>query len=724
MISERRAQTGRLQTRLTATVLVITVPILVGVSGYLAYRSNTVVEQKLGEQMASVSRSLATNVSMWLNFSVGSLQQVVLLPDVVSMEAERQKPVLEEQAILFPHMYLVSTTDLTGVNVARSDDVDLKDYSDRPWFQGARAGAPLTFQTLIGRTSGQPSLVASVPIRNESGETVGVGMFASTLEDLTDQVAVSTVGETGFAYIVDDQNQVVAHPDPSVTSELRDLSDYPPVVALRNGQEGIVVFTDEDGEQWYGYVQELEDGWGVIVQLGEAEFSQEITVMAVAAGTVGSFGALLILALTWLTIRQAIRPIDSLTGTATAIAGGDLEQVAQVESEDEIGTLARAFNSMTEQLRSLIGNLEQQVTDRTRDLEQRTAYLEATAEVGRAAASILEVDELLQQSVALIRERFGLYYVGLFLVDAADEWAVLRAGTGEAGQAMLARGHRIRVGEGMIGWSVAHAQSRVALEAGEDALRLATLELPETRSEAALPLRSRGQVLGALTVQHTEPDAFDPNTMAVLQTMADQVAVALDNARLYTESQEALETTRLAFGELSGEAWSELLRGRTNWGYRYARQRVAPVQDETRPDMLQAGWTGKIVQDDATTGSRLAIPVRVRDKIVGVLGFRKGGAGKGWSPDEISLLEDFAEQLGVTLESARLYEETRRRAAQEQLTSQITARMRETLDVETVLQTAVREIGEALQLHDLAIQLEVDGGEGEEYGSPPEREVL
>ncbi len=724
MISERRAQTGRLQDRLMALVLALTVPILIAVIAFVSYRAADVIEIKTGEQLGATNRGLVANVSVWLELNVQSLQQLVSLPDIVSMDAQRQKPILEAHAAAFPQMYLVSTTDLNGINVARNDAEDLKDYGDRPWFQEARDGAPLTFQTLAGRTSGESALVASMPIRNESGEIVGVGMFASDLTDLAREVAESTVGETGFAFVVNAQNQVVAHPDSALPADLRDLSDYPPIAALRKGAEGLVAFTDENGEQWRAYVREAESGWGVVVQVRETEFRQDAQAIAIAAGAVAALGVLMVLVLAWFAIRQAIQPIDTLMGTATAIASGDLDRVALVESEDEIGVLARAFNSMTEQLRRLVGSLEQQVADRTRDLQQRTAYLEAAADVGRAAASILEIDPLLQQVVDLIRERFGLYYVGLFLVDAAAEWAVLRAGTGEAGRAMLNRDHRIRVGEGMIGWSVAHAQSRVALEAGVDAVRLATLELPDTRSEAALPLRSRGRVLGALTVQHIEPDAFGPDIMAVLQIMADQVAVALDNARLFTESQEALETARQAYGDLGRRAWSELLRGRANWGYRYTRQRVVPVQDEARPEMLQAERMGQIVQDNGVTGSRLAIPLKVRDEVVGVLGFRKGGASKGWSPEELALLEEFADQLGVALESARLYQETRRRAAQEQLTSQITARMRQTLDVQTVLQTAVREIGEALQLHDLAIQLEVDGAQVDREEPSVEQEVL
>ncbi|NIV38247.1 MAG: GAF domain-containing protein, partial [Anaerolineae bacterium] len=386
-----------------------------------------------------------------------------------------------------------------------------------------------------------------------------------------------------------------------------------------------------------------------------SELLQEFRALGIATIAAAVVGTLMLLLLSWLTIRQAMRPIGTLTETATAIAAGDLDREAPIESEDEIGTLARAFNSMTEQLRGLIGGLEHQVAERTRDLARRSAYLEATADVGRAASSILETGQLTEQVVELIRERFDLYYVGLFEIDPAREWAVLRAGTGTAGSAMLARGHRIRVGEGMIGWSVEHGQSRVALVAEEDAVRLATAELPETRSEAALPLRSRGVVVGALTVQHTQPGAFDPDTLAVLQTMADQVAVALDNARLYTESQEALEATRRAFGQMSREAWRQLLRPRQEWGYRYAHRTVSPVEGERSPAMLRAERAEQTVQWEGQPGMSLAIPLRLRDQIVGVLGFRKG-EGERWSDEETDLLEAFAARLETALEGARLYQ--------------------------------------------------------------------
>jgi GAF domain-containing protein len=342
--------------------------------------------------------------------------------------------------------------------------------------------------------------------------------------------------------------------------------------------------------------------------------------------------------------------------------------------------------------RDLSESLEQRVTDRTRDLEQRSAYLEASVEVGRAASSILEGDELIHQVVDLIRERFGLYYVGLFQVDGG--WAVLRAGTGQAGRALLERGHRIRVGEGMVGWSITHGRPRVALEVGEDAVRLATAELPETRSEAALPLRSRGQIIGALSVQHTRAGAFDPDTLAVLQIMADQVAVALDNARLFAESQAALEAQRRAYGELGRQGWQELFRAGQDLELRYDPDGILQSREAEGP----GGATG--------TCPTLAVPLKLREQAIGVLNaYKPAGTGE-WTDEEMALLQTLVDQLGLALESARLYQDTQRRAARERLLAGVADRMRQSLDLDMVLQAAVREMRQALDLHDVTIRLE------------------
>jgi GAF domain-containing protein len=338
--------------------------------------------------------------------------------------------------------------------------------------------------------------------------------------------------------------------------------------------------------------------------------------------------------------------------------------------------------------------------------------------VARGAVSILEVDQLIRQAVDLIRERFDLYYVGLFLLDAGRQFAVLRAGTGEAGQEMLAQGHRLEVGgDSMIGQCTAKAEAAIALDVGEEAVHFDNPLLPETRSEMALPLRSRGRVIGAVSVQSAEAAAFDGEDVSVMQTMADQVAVAIDNARLFAESQTALEAERRAYGEFSGKAWGELLRARTDWGYHYTRQAITPVEGDWRPEMREAERIGRSVQgnperaegEDGANGTALAIPIQVRGETVGVIGFRKGAGSETWMAEEVVLLETMVTQLGLALESAWLYQDTQQRAIREQVTAEVTGRIRGTLDMDTVLRTAAQEIREVLGLHDVKIQMQVLG---------------
>jgi GAF domain-containing protein len=360
---------------------------------------------------------------------------------------------------------------------------------------------------------------------------------------------------------------------------------------------------------------------------------------------------------------------------------------------------------MVQQLKQTLRGLERQVADRTRDLERRSAYLAASAEVSRAVSSILDTDQLVRQVVDLIREQFKLYYVGLFLVDEAREWAVLRAGTGEAGKKMLERGHRLKIGAGsMIGWSISNAQARIALEAESDAQRRATSELPDTRSEAALPLRSRGQVVGALTVQSAESRAFDNVTISILQTMADQVAVALDNARLLAESQAALEAVQRAYGKLSREAWGELLGGRRDLGFRSDAYGIGSAAHIWRPEMEQAMQAGRVVQaaDNAAQKQALAIPIKIGDTTIGILDTYKTGE---WGAEEIALLEQITDQLAIALDSARLYQETQRRAARERMAAEITDKMRRAVDMDALIQTTIQELAAALSTSNAFLQL-------------------
>ncbi|HQE91223.1 MAG TPA: GAF domain-containing protein [Anaerolineae bacterium] len=368
------------------------------------------------------------------------------------------------------------------------------------------------------------------------------------------------------------------------------------------------------------------------------------------------------------------------------------------------------FNAYVMQSRELAQALEenradlaQQVAQRTSDLEKRTRQLEAATAVAREAATIQDVEALLERAVQLVSDRFGFYHTGIFLTDEAGEYAVLRAASSEEGQRLLARAHRLKVGEvGVVGYVTRQGEPRIAQDVRADALYYANPEMPATRSEMALPLLVRGRVIGALDVQSVEPEAFTQDDVDVLQALADQLAIAIEDARLIAASQAALETAQRAYGEISRVAWQEMLRTHERLGARYDPHHILPsdaVQPEvTKPDARQstAGIDARV--------DTLSVPLKARGQVIGELAAYVPG-DQPWTADQRELLETLGEQLSVALESARLYEDTQRRAARERMISEVTGRIRETLDIEAVLKTAAEQMCQALALKDLVVRL-------------------
>jgi GAF domain-containing protein/ABC-type uncharacterized transport system substrate-binding protein len=375
----------------------------------------------------------------------------------------------------------------------------------------------------------------------------------------------------------------------------------------------------------------------------------------------------------------------------------------------------QAEAKLSESNRELQGirlSLEQRVEDRTAALAQRAIQLQAAAEVAHATTSVLDPDALLRQVVDLVRERFNLYYVGLFLLDP-EKYAVLRAGTGQAGRQMLAQGHKLEVGgSSMIGQCVTRGEARIALDVGVEAVRFDNPLLPNTRSEMALPLRSRGQVIGAMTVQSAKAAAFDEADLATMQTMADQVAVAIDNARLFTEAQAALQGLEVTQRRYMIQAWAEYIRGRAVSGYEQTGAKLSPLGDQVLSEVQRAASqphrAAKNGYEDSGPAQEplaLVAPILLRGRAIGALGFKDPEKGRQWSAEEIALAQAISEQFALAAENLRLLDETQRRAAREQLTGQITARMRASLDMETVLQTALDEIQQAIGLDEVTIHL-------------------
>jgi GAF domain-containing protein len=273
---------------------------------------------------------------------------------------------------------------------------------------------------------------------------------------------------------------------------------------------------------------------------------------------------------------------------------------------------------------------------------------------------------------------------------------------------MLAEGHRLEIGgSSMIGQCVATRNARIALDVGQEAVRFDNPHLPETRSELALPLTSRGAIVGALTIQSAQESAFSEEDITVLQIMADQLANAISNARLFEQSQIALQEMEAIQRRYLQQAWSEYTHARQIEGYEHTGIEMIPLGGQVPPGARRALAERRPViwSDDGDGGaSVLIVPVLLRDRPLGVLGFR-GEAGRQWVDEDVALAEAISQQFSQAAEALRLLDVTQRGAARERLVGEVTARIRESLDLETVLRTATDEMRQALGLEDLVIRL-------------------
>lgn len=372
--------------------------------------------------------------------------------------------------------------------------------------------------------------------------------------------------------------------------------------------------------------------------------------------------------------RAVTDPIKELIKTLDKIEQGDLSQRVPVSATDELGIVTVQFNRMVSRLEILQNTLEQQVAERTKQLT-------ALNEVGRVASSSLDPNELLARVINLFTDQFGYYYAAIYLLDPSEKWAELREATGDAGNVLKQNHHRLEVaGRSMVGTAIRERSPRIAQVASEEKQRYENPLLPYTRSEIALPLMTGDRILGALNVQSTKEADFGPQVIETMQGMAAQVAIALENARLFQDTQQSLREMRAIQQQYLLEAWNEF---------------------STQTDELEY----KVGDQTETKSKKIEAPISLRDQIFGQIMLE---SNEDWTPEQKSLVDAVATQAAIALENARLVSESRQIAMRERMLSEINSKIWSSVTIEGILQTVVKELGRRLDASHATIEIKAN----------------
>jgi len=583
-------------------------------------------------------------------------------------------------------------------------------FSSFNFYQNALLGINYAVEYNFPTSFDQSSILVIRPI-NKDGFFRGAIVIRSNFDSIKQILASKTgTGETVETYMVGlSKGEMI--PLTNIRQNVNFLNTKPAEQALMFSQnQGSGIWNNYVGKSVLGsFVRIPAIKTVLIAEIEQQEVTQKTINISLTNSIIGLFTLLLAFVIVFITSRTISLPIVDLAEKASNLSKGDFSTRMVVNRRDEIGTLATSFNSMANELQGLIQTLEKKVEDRTQDLQKQANYLRVAAEVARDATTAQDLDELLNRAVLLILGRFSFYHTGIFLIDERKEYAVLRASPTKAGQEMLARKHRLKVGQvGIVGNVAATGISRIALDTGLDSSYFNNPLLPHTRSEMALPLKVNDELIGVLDVQSEKPEAFSQDDIGILQIMADQLALAIQRMLLAKKQEENLRELEGAYQSFTLSSWksfsqtANLKKGYSFDGMHFSRIENLPVENH------QSLMTGKsvIIPSQSQTdlsGSTLAVPLNLRDRVIGVLTI---GFNSDVIPQEtIDLVEDTAGRLATALENARLYTETQLVAEREQAISQISSNISKALDVDGILRSMVEELGNKLMGTKIEVQV-------------------
>lgn len=573
--ARRRGSLGRRMAFVLLPLVVIPV-VLMGAIAYL--RTRDILRQQANAQLVSAAEAQASTLDQWARTREQRLQlgtqrrplldetaNLMMVTDVSlappasreTLRAELLSLQAREGEMLFSSLLVVRASD--GLILASTrpewENIALPAVRDHELPLDTLATRPVFDDAVLSPSNS--SIVTLAPMRITGGASadsilIGVhsdlrlGALMQQLQVYWEMRGVYRV-ERGATYFIMAPDLIIRLDRYATSPEALAVANHPVFQAIQTAASGTLAYTSLDGIPVLGAYEWIPEwGLGVVAELPQSDVYAELDSLApFSLGLIVIVALLTVIVVIFITNRM-LRPLGTLSQLAVRISHGDWEYRAPEDRNDELGALATGLNRMADDLSGLYHSLEARV-------ESRTQQIRTAAAVARAVVSTPVLDDLMRRAVELIRDRFGYYHVSIFMLDDEGKTAVLRESTGDVGSAIKARGHRLAVGsQSIIGWVTANNEARIASDVRSDPVHFTNELLPETRSEAAVPLQVGGRVLGALDVQSTDPGAFSAEDIEVLQTLADQLSAAIQNARLAQASAIAADRSRV-ISEVTGQ---------------------------------------------------------------------------------------------------------------------------------------------------------------------------
>jgi GAF domain-containing protein/HAMP domain-containing protein len=745
-----------LQTKLVLTFLIVSLVSVGAVSFFTSLATTDVLTTEAGNNLQNLARFQSQSLGDTLAREVAVLRSLSLSPNVrervrianerygnvplVGLVSELQaadeewranpdspvararltSPVARELQGLqtnFPNHKQLMVTDRYGALVGVTDlNTDFY-QGDEPWWQTAYGRK----QPVIGRPVFQEDTQSfavdmTIPVFDDNGQTIGILRSVYDISDVlgprtlsTDQAGIETdlllFGDQAFSF---DDNSMETYSADTV-SNLASLGELPYSDIVFEGVPSLVSRITVAASNNNLAVQALD--WQFIVR-------QELSTALAPVQQQTRNTMLLALLIATVVIGVAIgmtqliaSPILRLTTVARQFAGGNLATRASIDSADEVGALASTFNLMADRLGLTIDTLESRVAERTNQLE-------TVVTVGRQLSAILDLNALMHEVVTLTKERFNYYHVHIYLFNEAKDTLVMAEGYGQAGIAMKRQGHSIPAAavRSLVAQAGREGKTVIVANVRQDTGWLPNPLLPDTQSEMAVPVMLEKEVVGVLDVQSDKSDGLDSTDEVLLTTLAQQIAVAVRNARIFNKTRVALQQAERLQSLYTGSAWERFTATRTTQHYEIREESLPALTEIDTPEALSALQQGQTVRLHIGNGSSelpaadsansLATPLRLRNQTIGVLGIRdERDANRHWTDDEIALVEAVSEQMSQAIENARLFEETGRRAGREKMIAEMTRQVWASGELEGVMRTAIQELGHSLNASKVVIQL-------------------